>query len=58
MTSKETTLTVPEADVLSDSARMEALQRYALLDTPAEEAFDRLTGSPANSCMLPSPWFR
>ncbi len=28
---------------LTDSRRMEAIHRFALLDTPAEEAFDRLT---------------
>jgi GAF domain-containing protein len=29
--------------ILNNPARLEALRRYALLDTPTEEAFDRLT---------------
>ena len=31
------------ADAIKDAARLEALRRTALLDTPPEEAFDRLT---------------
>ncbi|HEX2779721.1 MAG TPA: ATP-binding protein, partial [Gemmatimonadaceae bacterium] len=36
-------MTVRHDDVLDDPQRLEALRRAALLDTPAEAAFDRLT---------------
>jgi GAF domain-containing protein len=37
-------MTVAPADPVRDPQRLAALQRLALLDTPAEAAFDRLTG--------------
>ncbi len=36
-------LSSPPSDILSSPARLEALRRTALMDSPAEEAFDRLT---------------
>ena len=36
-------LSPPASDILSSPARLEALRRTALMDSPAEEAFDRLT---------------
>src|SRR5512134_2817347 len=36
-------MTIEFADVIQDEARLEALRRTSLLDSPPEEAFDRLT---------------
>ncbi|HYO68547.1 MAG TPA: GAF domain-containing protein, partial [Archangium sp.] len=47
------------SDIISSPARLEALKRTALMDSPAEEAFDRLTrlaarllGTPVALCTL------
>jgi len=43
MTRNEATLSPADLEILNNPERIQALERYALLDSPAEEAFDRLT---------------
>ena len=37
-----------------ESARLQALQSYAILDTPAEEAYDQLATLAARLCSTPT----
>jgi len=46
-------LTMASAHATQESARLEALQSYAILDTPSEDAFDQLATLAARVCQCP-----
>ncbi len=44
---------MPPAQATAEAARLQALQSYAILDTPAEESFDQLAKLAAQVCHCP-----
>eukprot|EP01042_Synura_sphagnicola_P027785 gene27785-35852_t len=46
-------LTMPPAQATAEAARLQALQSYAILDTPAEDSFDQLATLAARVCQCP-----
>ncbi|UCV01266.1 EAL domain-containing protein [Acidovorax radicis] len=44
---------MPPAQATAEAARLQALQAYAILDTPAEESFDQLAQLAARICQCP-----
>jgi len=44
---------MPPAQATAEAARLQALQSYAILDTPAEESFDQLAKLAAQVCRCP-----
>ena len=44
---------MPPAQATAEAARLQALQSYAILDTPAEDSFDQLATLAARVCQCP-----
>lgn len=44
---------MPPAQLSAEAARLQALQSYAILDTPTEDSFDQLATLAARVCQCP-----